>query len=289
MKSKKQGNRTLDFIFYACFFIVTLYLLLILLSPLFIQSDNRILLGIGAVSYISNVLMCHQLPERSFELFGQYMPICSRDAALFIGAFVACIASFYSERLPNFMKSSWLAILSIVPLGIDGVMQLLGFWESTNEIRLLTGLFAGFCISYYAVYVFIGQPRWSRTALKALVVPAFFLVILLGAAVYIGGNYQTKSEVLSKTKAINNATGIKVFYIAPRAFSVSIRSDEYLKNYNDTVLSDVARIDGSSQYGVWVAVASGSYNNGRYVFASGNGNNYFYDAMSGELMAEFEH
>jgi hypothetical protein len=38
-----------------------------------------------------------------------------------------------------------------------------------------------------------------------------------------------------------------------------------------------------------VAVASNSSSSGRYVFASGNVDDYFYDAMSGELIAEFEH
>ncbi len=289
MKRKKDGSEVLGLVFHICFFLVSVYLLLVLLSPLLIQSDNRILLGMGAVSYISNVLMCHQLPERSFELFGQYMPICSRDIGLFLGVFVACIVSFAS-KLPNFLKSSWLAILSVVPLGIDGVMQLLGFWESTNEIRLATGLLAGFCISYYAIKVFIGQPTWDRGAFTALLLLLPFLAILLGASIYIGGNYRTKAEILSRAKAINNATDINIFYIAPRAFSSSIARDEYLRGYNDTVLGDVARMrGGSNPQGVWVAVASSTSSNGRYVFASGNGSNYFYDAMSGELIAEFEH
>jgi uncharacterized membrane protein len=34
-------------------------------------------------------------------------------------------------------------IFSLVPLGIDGIGQLLGFWESTNVVRILTGLPAG--------------------------------------------------------------------------------------------------------------------------------------------------
>jgi len=289
LKRKMQSSHVLEFIFYLCFFLVSVYLFLIILSPLLIQSDNRILLGIGAVSYISNVLMCHQLPERSLELFGQYMPICSRDVGLFAGVFVACIASFASDKLPKVLKSSWLAILSVVPLGVDGVVQLFGFWESTNASRFATGLFAGFCISYYAVNVFVGPPRLSKRTLTALLVLLPFLAILLGTSVYVGSGYRTKSEILSKAKAINNDTDIKVFYIAPRAFSSSIRNDEYLRDYNDTVLSDVSRIRSSSgAYGVWVAVASGD-SNGRYIFASGNGSNYFYDAMSGELIAEFKH
>jgi uncharacterized membrane protein len=34
-------------------------------------------------------------------------------------------------------------LLGLIPIGIDGVGQLLGFWESINPIRFLTGLLAG--------------------------------------------------------------------------------------------------------------------------------------------------
>ena len=280
-----------EFIFYLCLFLVLLYTVLVLLSPLLIQSSNRVLLGIGAASYIFNVLMCHQLPERSFQLFGQYMPICSRDTGLAVGVVAACGLSFISSKLPRVLKSSWVAVLSIVPIGVDGTMQFMGLEESTNVIRFATGLIASFFISYYAVSVFIGEPQVSRRALKAILAVTPLLIILLAASFYFGSGYQTKAEILSKAKAINNEQDIKVFYLAPRAFSSSIARDTYLSNYNDTVLSDVARIgSGANAYGVWVAVASDTSENvGKYVFASGKGRDYFYDAMSGELIAEFEH
>lgn len=290
MKNKPRSDDAIGFIFYLSFFLVSLYLLLILFSPLLIQSSNRVLLGVGAVSYIFNVLMCHQLPERSFELFGQYLPICSRDTGVVFGVSAACALAFISSKLPGIFKGSWLAVLSIIPLGVDGVIQLLGVWESTNLIRFLTGLIAGFFISYYAINVFLGEPKLSRRALRSMLALSPLLVLLLATSIHVGGAYRTKAEILSKTKAINNAMDIRVFYIAPRAFSSSISRDVYLDNYNDTVLSDTARIgSGTNPYGVWVAVASNSSNEKRYVYASGNGENYFYDAMSGELIAKFEH
>jgi uncharacterized membrane protein len=35
-------------------------------------------------------------------------------------------------------------ILGLLPIGFDGIGQLLNFWESTNLIRFLTGLLTGF-------------------------------------------------------------------------------------------------------------------------------------------------
>lgn len=265
--------------------------MLILLSPLLIQSDNRVLLGLGAVSYLFNVLMCHQLPERSFELFGQYMPICTRDTGVVVGVFFACLLSFRSSKLPRILKSGVLAILSIVPLGIDGTMQLLGFWESTNPVRFVTGLIPGFFISYYAINVFLGEPGVSRRTWRWTWAFLPLLLVILAASIYVGSTYQTKSEIIYKTKAINNVMDLRVFYIAPRAFSSSIPKDPYLGRYDDSVLGDAVMIGGNEHpYGVWVAVVSNSTkNDGRYIFASGSGDNYFYDARSGELIGKFRH
>lgn len=278
-----------NLIFYVCFFLVLLYTLLVVLSPLLIQMDKGVLLGMGAVSYIFNVLMCHQLPQRSLLLFGEHMPLCSRDTGLFFGVVVACFLSFISSKLPSFLKLPHLSAISILLLGVDGVLQFFGVWESTNAVRLATGLAAGFSIAYYAIWVFVGKPKRSRKlAVHAILALLPLLALLLLASFYVGGRYQTKSEVLSKAKAINNSSSITVFYIAPRAFSSSIPSDVYVRDYNDTVLRDVARIGSNSHpYGVWVAVFSNE-SHGRYVFAS-EGVNCFYDAMSGELIGKFEH
>lgn len=276
-----------EFIFYVCFLLVLLYCFLLFLSPLLIQSDNRILLGVGATSYLLNIFMCHQLPQRSFFIFGEQMPICSRDASLFFGILLACVLS--ARKLPSFLKTPHLSALSVVLIGVDGVLQLAGVWESTNLIRAFTGFFAGFAISCYAIWVFVGEWHLNRKlAWKAFLVILPPLILFFAASLYVGERYLTKSEVLSRAKAINNSLPIRVFYIAPRAFSSSIPSDGYVRSYNDTVLSDVARIgNGNHPYGVWVAVFSNnSY--GRYVFAS-EGVNCFYDAVSGELIGEFKH
>ena len=35
-------------------------------------------------------------------------------------------------------------VLGILPLGVDGVGQLVGLWESINSVRLVTGVLTGF-------------------------------------------------------------------------------------------------------------------------------------------------
>ena len=48
------------------------------------------------------------------------------------------------------LPAIWL-ILAIVPIGIDGTGQLLGFWESTNLIRAITGGIVGIAIAVYMI------------------------------------------------------------------------------------------------------------------------------------------
>jgi len=86
--------------------------------------------------------MCHQKAERSFFINGNEMPFCSRCTALWLGLAIGLgIMVFYLMELDE--KFIFVLIIGIVPMGIDGVGQILGLWKSTNLIRLITGLLAG--------------------------------------------------------------------------------------------------------------------------------------------------
>jgi len=86
---------------------------------------------------------CHQLASRSLFLNGNQMPFCARDTGILLGAIIGM--AFAISFDPKFR---WIYIgLGLVPLAIDGSLQLLTTYESTNAIRLLTGAFAGIAAS----------------------------------------------------------------------------------------------------------------------------------------------
>jgi uncharacterized membrane protein len=100
----------------------------------------------ASIVYRGYGLLCHQKPERSFWLAGQQMALCARDIGLLGGlALGGAIAALWTRiRLPV-----WWAILCVLPLAIDGGTQLLGLRESTNMVRVTTGLLAGLATALY--------------------------------------------------------------------------------------------------------------------------------------------
>ncbi len=89
--------------------------------------------------YIIGDLECHQIAERSYFLNGNQMPFCSRDLGLFLGIALGFgIATFFILQL----NPMWL-LIGLVPIGLDGGLQLVTEYESTNPMRLVTGMAGG--------------------------------------------------------------------------------------------------------------------------------------------------
>lgn len=87
---------------------------------------------------LNYLFMCHRLPERSFFIKGKQMPLCARCTGILAGYLVGIILAIFGYRI-NIIG----AIIFIVPTGIDGFIQYIGKWQSTNSRRLITGVLAG--------------------------------------------------------------------------------------------------------------------------------------------------
>lgn len=98
---------------------------------------------LAAAVYWAGDLNCHQLASRSYFLNGNQMPFCARDLGLFIGLAVGMAAALLTKVRPPV----YLLVLGVVPLGVDGLLQLLTEYESSNIVRLLTGILAGACLA----------------------------------------------------------------------------------------------------------------------------------------------
>jgi uncharacterized membrane protein len=117
------------------------------------------------------------LEARAFtgdEHLGYKVALCERDVAIYAAIFVfGLIFAATRRRLPKLPWYLWIA-LGLVPIGLDGVSQLLSqpplsfitFRESTPLLRVLTGSLFGFFTAWFG-YPFVEESMVeSRQALE---------------------------------------------------------------------------------------------------------------------------
>lgn len=81
---------------------------------------------------------CHQIAERSFFFRGYQFPLCARCTGIAIGYLLALLFLIFKLTIPV-----WICSLFLIPLIIDGGIQLLFNIISNNTRRFITGLLFG--------------------------------------------------------------------------------------------------------------------------------------------------
>ena len=94
--------------------------------------------------------LCHQRPDRSFFFRGHQFPVCSRCTGFLVGTlfflvFICFVPIYYTYDL------LYLSIILQLPYIIDGVTQYLGYRESNNILRFITGFIGSFGLIIMAV------------------------------------------------------------------------------------------------------------------------------------------
>lgn len=156
MERREKSSRLIILIFFIPFLI---WIILQFLAPLALpHGSTNDLSGFVGVSdneklidempfpwnsiYSCGDVLCHEKAERSFFINGNQMPFCSRCTAIWLGLAIGLgFMVFYKIELNE--KFLILIIIGLVPIGVDGVGQLFGFWISTNTVRVITGLLVG--------------------------------------------------------------------------------------------------------------------------------------------------
>lgn len=89
---------------------------------------------------------CHQNPERSFRIGWYTFPVCARCTGVFFGQLSAVILLPFGIICPPVTALGLLAAM-----GADWFIQRIGFLESTNVRRLLTGFSGG--LGLFSLYI----------------------------------------------------------------------------------------------------------------------------------------
>lgn len=97
---------------------------------------------------------CHQLANRSYFLNDNQMPFCARDLGIFAGVTLG----FGFVAFVRFKVHPLWIFPGLAPLAVDGTVQLLTSYESSNPLRLATGVAAGAaCALLLAHFIFVIQ------------------------------------------------------------------------------------------------------------------------------------
>jgi uncharacterized membrane protein len=145
-----------------------LYVGLPILAPILMLTGHP---WLGNVIYTAYKVACHQIPWRSFFIggsqivytyqelialvgpalteryigdatIGYKVAICQRDVATY-GTILLAGLVFGLVRRRLKPLPIWAFVLSLVPMGIDGLTQLFGLRESNWQLRMITGALFG--------------------------------------------------------------------------------------------------------------------------------------------------
>lgn len=94
-------------------------------------------------------IFCHQLPYRSLFFGDIQCPVCARCASIYVFTGTGLVFLRLRGYGAREFKMNWLLLaLLLAPTGIDGTTQLMGWRESTNVLRLITGAPYGLGYAY---------------------------------------------------------------------------------------------------------------------------------------------
>lgn len=125
--------------------------------------------------YKSFSYVCHQIPERSFFIFGHQFAVCARCTGLYAGFTVATILYPLVRSLKQIEAPprKWLFIAA-APLGIDFALGYFGIWENTHSSRFATGALLGAVAVFYIMpgLMDLSLREWRRNGKRSTPTPA---------------------------------------------------------------------------------------------------------------------
>jgi uncharacterized membrane protein len=128
-------------------FFIGLYAGLPFLAPVLMASGYT---APANLIYSAYQFACHQLPSRSYFIFGHQVAYCQRDTAIYVTLFVATLLfALGQHRIKPLPWQGYVAF--ILPMAIDGITQLLGLRSSNWQLRTITGALFGLGSAWLAL------------------------------------------------------------------------------------------------------------------------------------------
>ena len=115
---------------------------------------------VGQVFDLLFVVLCHRLPERTIEIAGVAMPLCSRCAGIFTGLGLGALIAW---PRPTLRVTRYAVVVAGAIMLLDVIAQDLGWHPLWHSTRLGTGILLGYVLSCALVAAIVrerrGEPR----------------------------------------------------------------------------------------------------------------------------------
>jgi uncharacterized membrane protein len=134
-----------------CWLVVSIVGILVLFAivgaPLALGTGNA---TIAQDIYKGFSFVCHQIPERSFHLYGNKFAVCSRCTGIYAGLALATLAYPLARSLKRTEppRLVWL-FLAAAPLAIDWSLGYFSIWQNNHVSRFATGFLLGAVVVFY--------------------------------------------------------------------------------------------------------------------------------------------
>src|SRR6266487_3566794 len=126
-------------------FLSGLAFVMALLGPSLAAAGHVLL---SALVYAVFSPICHQMPERSFELLGFPWAVCHRCSGIYLGVLFAAV--FYTaipRRLTSHETRRYWVVAATATLVVDVGLTAAGVWDNVPLSRLCTGFLFGAMLS----------------------------------------------------------------------------------------------------------------------------------------------
>lgn len=144
-----DGNAGLG-VYLTTLALALVWILLICLPP-WLMAEGMVTLA--QIGYRTFSIICHQIPERSWQIAGLPLAVCSRCTAIYVGAVLGLLLYPIIRQTPLLIRlthhSRRLLALGLLPMLADVAFDLSGIRANTFSTRAITGGIAGVAISLY--------------------------------------------------------------------------------------------------------------------------------------------
>jgi hypothetical protein len=137
-----------------------IWLAAVVAAPLLALSGSAAAVVAGLVVYRAASVVCHQIPERSFQLATLPLAVCARCLGLYVGAGAAGVAALLDGRRSRLLRSGartlfrpgsgiWMVlVVSAAPTAATWVLEQIEVWPASNAARFVAALPLGFAAAW---------------------------------------------------------------------------------------------------------------------------------------------